>query len=478
MTQAEFPKGFLWGGATAANQYEGGYRQGGKGDAVVDVLPAGEQRKAVMAGQLHYRDLPADTIYPGREAVDFYTYWEEDIDYLIEMGFKVYRFSISWSRIFPTGEETTPNEEGLRFYEKIIDKLVANNIEPLVTICHFDMPLHLVETYGSWRSRKIIDAYLRYCETLFTRFKGKVTYWITFNEINMLFHLPFMGAGIMFEEGENEEAVKYQVAHNELVASALATKLAHAIDENNQIGCMLAAGQYYPYSCHPDDVFDAVEKNRNVFFFSDIQVRGHYPNYAIKKLQQLGITLETEPEDAAILQKYPVDFISFSYYSSRLTSADETIADKTAGNVIHSLRNPHLEASEWGWQIDPKGLRTTLNSLYERYEKPLFIVENGLGSNDTLVDGNVADDYRIDYLKKHMKAMRDAILLDGVDLLGYTSWGCIDLISASTGEMSKRYGYVYVDKDDDGQGTLQRYPKKSFYWYKEIIASNGKHLDV
>lgn len=471
-----FPPGFLWGGATAANQYEGGFQKGKKGQAIVDVLPEGEQRYAVMSGQKHYKDLDESTIYPGREAVDFYHHWEEDIDYMIEMGFKVYRFSISWSRIFPMGTEKEPNQEGLQFYEKIIDKLIANHIEPLITICHFDIPLYLVETYGSWRSRIVIDAYLNYCQALFLRFKGKVKYWITFNEINMLFHLPFMGAGIVFEEGENQVAIKYQVAHNELVASALATKMAHEIDLDNQIGCMLAAGQYYPYSSHPADVYDALEKNRDIFFFSDIQVRGHYPNYAKKKLEHLGIQIEMDIEDEKILQEYPVDFISFSYYSSRLTSADETVVEKTAGNVIHSLRNKYLETSEWGWQIDPLGLRTTLNVLYERYEKPLFIVENGLGAKDELVNSEVNDEYRIDYLEKHMLSMRDAVLVDGVDLLGYTSWGCIDLISASTGQMSKRYGYVYVDKNDNGEGTLARYPKKSFEWYKKVIATNGTIL--
>lgn len=476
-SEQAFPKGFLWGGATAANQYEGGCGIGNKGLALVDVLPAGEQRHAVMAGKLPYTELDEQTVYPGREAVDFYHHWEEDIDYMIEMGFKVYRFSISWSRIFPLGMEERPNPQGLAFYDQIIDKLIANQITPLVTICHFDIPLYLVEKYGSWRSRKVIDAYLNYCEVLFHHFKGRVTHWITFNEINMLFHLPFMGAGIVFETDEDEEAVKYQVAHHELVASALATKMAHEIDQNNQIGCMLAAGQYYPYSSHPKDVFDALEKNRNIFFFSDIQVRGHYPNYAKEKLKRLGIMPQMAPSDEQILQEYPVDFISFSYYSSRLTSADDTVGEMTQGNVIHSLKNKYLETSEWGWQIDPVGLRTTLNVLYERYEKPLFIVENGLGAKDELINGEVCDDYRIDYLSKHISAMKDAILIDGVQVMGYTSWGCIDLISASTGQMSKRYGYVYVDKEDSGNGTLKRYPKKSFYWYKKVIATNGLQLD-
>lgn len=475
-TKKCFPNNFLWGGATAANQYEGGYNKGGKGKALVDVIPAGEKRREVMEGKFHYRDLSNDCLYPGREAVDFYHHWEEDIDYIIEMGFKVYRFSISWSRIFPTGEEETPNQEGLDFYKQIVRKLVDNGIEPLITICHFDMPLHLIEKYGSWRDRKVIDAYLRYCRVLFETFKGKVKYWITFNEINMLLHMPFMGAGIMFRPDEDQEKVKYQVAHHELIASALATKLAKEIDSDYQIGCMLAAGQFYPYSSDPRDVFDALEKNRATFFFSDVQVRGHYPDYTKQKLGNSGITIDMLPGDEELLQENTVDFISFSYYASRLTSADPEAGEKTSGNVIPTLRNPHLEISPWGWQIDPLGLRITLNALYERYEKPLFIVENGLGTKDELVDGRVNDDYRIDYLQKHMLAMHDAITKDGVRLIGYTSWGCVDLVSASTGQMSKRYGYIYVDKNDDGSGTLKRYRKKSFDWYSKVIATNGASL--
>lgn len=469
-----FPNGFLWGGATAANQYEGGYGNSGKGEAIVDVVPHGSFRRQVMQGTLSYKDLPEGLTYPGREAVDFYNHWEEDIDLMIEMGFKVYRFSISWSRIFPLGTEDEPNEAGLQFYEKIINKLVVNGIEPLVTLCHFDMPLHLVEHYGSWRSREVINYFVKYCDVLFMRFKGKVKYWITFNEINMLMHLPFMGAGIVFREGEDETNVKYQVAHHELVASALATKRAHEIDPRNQIGCMLAAGQYYPYSCNPEDIWDAMDKNRDHFFFSDVQVRGTYPTYALKKLQHLNVTLDTYKDDLAILKENTVDFVSFSYYASRLTSADKTVGNTTEGNVIATLRNPYLKASEWGWQIDPLGLRITLAVLYDRYEKPMFIVENGLGAKDVLENGLVHDSYRIEYLREHVNAMRDAINLDGVDLIGYTTWGCIDLVSASTGEMSKRYGFVYVDKNDDGTGTLKRYKKDSFKWYQKVIETNGE----
>ncbi|MDF0478971.1 6-phospho-beta-glucosidase [Vagococcus sp. PNs007] len=476
--EQKFPKDFLWGGATAANQYEGGFGQGGKGKALVDVIPSGNKRRDVMRGMFDYKELNEESIYPAREAVDFYNHWEEDIDYMIEMGFSVYRFSISWSRIFPTGEECESNKEGIDFYSKIVDKLLANNIEPLITICHFDMPLQLIEKYGSWRDRKVIDAYLKYCKVLFETFKGKVKYWITFNEINMLLHMPFMGAGILFEDGEDKEQVKYQVAHHELIASALATKLAKEIDSTFQIGCMLAAGQFYPYSCDPKDVFDALEKNRETFFFSDVQVRGHYPEYAKQKMKTNGIEIKMLPEDEMILSENTVDFISFSYYASRLTSSDPSKGESTGGNVIPTLRNPHLEISDWGWQIDPLGLRLTLNVLFERYEKPLFIVENGLGAADEVKDGKINDDYRIDYLRKHMKAMSDAMTKDGVNLLGYTSWGCIDLVSASTGEMAKRYGFVYVDKDNEGNGTLKRLRKKSFYWYKEVIGTNGNSLFV
>lgn len=467
-------KDFLWGGATAANQCEGGYQEGGKGPGTVDVIPAGKYRRAVCVGEMDHHLLPEDSYYPSHEAVDMYHHWKEDIALMAEMGFKCYRFSFSWSRIFPTGEDEEPNEEGLRFYEQMIDEMLLHSIQPVVTICHFDMPLALEEKYGSWRSRKVIDAYLRYCETIFHWFNGKVKYWMTFNEINMLMHMPFIGAGIRFQDGEDHNKVLYQAAHHELVASALATKLAHEINPENQIGCMLAGGQYYPYSCKPEDVWDSMEKNRSNFFFIDVQSRGVYPSYAKKELERLGIQLEMQPEDERILAENTVDFVAFSYYSSRLTSADPTVGETTAGNVIKSLRNPYLQVSEWGWQIDPVGLRITLNTLYDRYQKPLFIVENGLGAVDTPDEkGNISDDYRIDYLKAHINALMDAVELDGVELIGYTPWGWIDLVSASTGEMKKRYGFVYVDKDNDGNGTLERSRKKSFYWYQKVIATNG-----
>lgn len=469
-------KGFLWGGATAANQCEGGWQEGGRGISVVDVIPHGRNRMPVMKGTMDYRELPEGTNYPGREAVDMYGHYKEDIALFAEMGFKCYRFSFSWSRIFPTGEESEPNRNGLEFYDDFINELLKYKIEPVVTLCHFDAPLGLVEKYGSWKNRKMIDYFLRYCEVVFRHFKDRVRYWITFNEINMLMHLPFMGAGIRFEEGENELQVKYQAVHHELTASAMAVKLAHEINPDFQVGCMLAAGSVYPYSCNPDDVWESMKKDRENYFFIDVQARGEYPSYAKKFLEGQGIRIQMTEEDERTLKEHTVDFISLSYYNSRCVRADGQ-GEASGGNVFASAKNPYLECSQWGWPIDPKGFRITLNALYDRYQKPLFVVENGLGAVDTPDEnGNINDDYRIDYLSSHIRAMMSAVEEDGVDVIGYTPWGCVDLISATTGEMSKRYGFIYVDKDDEGNGTLKRVRKKSFEWYRTVIASNGESL--
>ncbi|KAB1441045.1 6-phospho-beta-glucosidase [Candidatus Galacturonibacter soehngenii] len=477
MSVKKFPEGFLWGGATAANQCEGAYLEGGRGLANVDVIPAGKDRFPVALGQLKMLECDNEHYYPGHEAIDMYHHYKEDIALFAEMGFKCYRLSIAWSRIFPNGDDKSPNEEGLQFYDNLFDECLKYGIEPLVTICHFDVPMNLIKTIGSWKSRKMIDHYVRYCETIFTRYQNKVKYWLTFNEINMLLHLPFMGAGILFEEGENQEEVKYQAAHHELVASALATKIGHEINPEFKIGCMLAAGNTYANTCAPEDVWKSIQKDRENYFFIDVQSRGEYPNYAKKMFEKNGLNIKMEKEDEEILKKYTVDFISFSYYSSRLTSADPQVNSQTEGNVFATLRNPYLKASEWGWQIDPLGLRITMNSLYDRYQKPLFIVENGLGAVDIPdEEGKINDAYRIEYLKAHIKAMKDAVNEDGVELMGYTPWGCIDLVSASTGEMKKRYGFIYVDKDNEGNGSLKRSKKASFDWYKKVIESNGECL--
>lgn len=470
-------KNFLWGGATAANQCEGGYREGGRGLANVDVTPHGKDRFPVLAGKMKMLELDNEHYYPALKSIDMYHHFREDIKLFGEMGFKTYRLSIGWTRIFPNGDELEPNEEGLKFYEELFKECHKYGIEPLVTITHFDCPIHLITQYGGWRNRKLIEFYQRLVTVLFTRYKGLVKYWLTFNEINMILHAPFIGGGIVFEEGDNEAQIKYTAAHNQLVASAYATKIAHEIDPNNKVGCMLAAGNYYPYTCHPEDVFKAMNLDRENYFFIDIQSRGEYPKYALKQLERENINVGMTEEDIKVLKENTVDFISFSYYSSRTASADPEMNKTTAGNIFASVKNPHLKASEWGWQIDPLGLRITMNMLYDRYQKPLFIVENGLGAKDVLTEtGEVIDDYRIDYLREHIKSFMDAVELDGIELWGYTPWGCIDLVSAGTGEMSKRYGFIYVDRDDAGNGTLARSKKKSFDWYKNVISSNGEIL--
>lgn len=470
-----FREGFLWGGALAANQCEGAYNEGGRGLANVDICPHGENRFKVMMGEVKELKPLEGEFYPSHEAIDFYHTYKEDIALFAEMGFKCLRISIAWSRIFPNGDETTPNEEGLKFYEDMFKEMKKNGIEPVVTICHFDTPIGIIEKFGGWKNRKFIDFYLNYCEAIFTRYKDLVKYWMTFNEINIILHLPFMGAGVRFEEGDNKLQIKYQAAHHELVASALATKMAHEIMPNAMVGCMLAAGANYPFSSKPEDVLSAMENARENFFFIDVQSRGEYPGYAKRFLKDNGIELVMEEGDEEILKNNTVDYIGFSYYSSRCSAA-ATEEELTEGNVFKSVRNPYLKASEWGWQIDPLGLRITCNELHDRYQKPLFIVENGLGAIDKVEeDGSINDDYRIEYLREHVIAMKEAVK-DGVDLLGYTPWGCIDLVSASTGEMSKRYGFIYVDKDNAGKGTLKRSKKKSFYWYKKVIATNGEEV--
>ena len=471
-----FNNDFLWGGATAANQCEGGYDVDGRGLANVDVIPYGKDRLDVVKGKKKMFDFDEEHYYPAKLGIDMYHRYKEDIALFAEMGFKTYRMSIAWTRIFPTGEEEIPNEKGLKYYEDVFNECKKYGIEPLVTISHFDCPMHLIKKYGAGRSRKLISFYEKFCRVVFERYKGLVTYWLTFNEINIILHGAFMGAGLCFEENEDTEQVKYQAAHHELVASAIATKIAHEVDPNNRIGCMLAGGSFYPYSCKPEDVWESRKLDRETYFFSDVQVRGKYPSYALKEMKRKGVVLNVEDEDLELLKNHTVDFISFSYYTSRVASASDDV-EKTAGNVLDAVKNPYLEESEWGWQVDPLGLRITLNDLYDRYQKPLFIVENGLGAIDQVDEnGYVNDTYRIDYLAKHIKAMKDAVEEDGVELLGYTTWGCIDLVSAGSGQMKKRYGFIYVDLDDKGAGTLKRTKKESFNWYKQVIASNGEDL--
>ncbi|WP_103981923.1 6-phospho-beta-glucosidase [Helcococcus massiliensis] len=471
-----FREDFLWGGATAANQLEGAYNEDGRGLANVDLCPIGDLRLSVISGRKKMLEFEDDEFYPAKGAIDHYHRYKEDIALFAEMGFKVYRFSIAWTRIYPNGDDKEPNEEGLKFYENIIDECLKYGIEPLITITHFDFPMHLAKEYGGWRNRKVIDFYENLVRTLFTRYKGKVKYWLTFNEINVILAAPFMGAGLYFEDGEDIEKVQYQAIHHELVASAKATKILREIDPDAKVGCMLAAGSYYPLTSNPEDVFEALKANRMSYFFVDVQSRGYYPSYKLAELKRKNILPDITEDDKKLLKENTVDFISFSYYSSRCISKDSR-AEQTASNLLKTVKNPYLKDTEWGWAIDPLGFRITLNEIYDRYQKPLFVVENGLGAVDTPDEnGYVEDDYRIDYLREHIQNMKDAVEIDGVDLLGYTTWGPIDLVSASTGEMKKRYGFIYVDRDNYGNGTLKRTKKKSFDWYKKVIESNGEDL--
>ena len=469
-----FRDDFLWGGACAANQFEGAWDVDGKGPSVPDLCTNGSHTSPKWVTTA----IRSDRLYPSHEAIDFYHHYEEDIALFAEMGFKTFRTSINWTRIFPNGWETEPNEKGLEFYDRVFDCCKKHGIEPLVTISHYELPYALVEKYNGWASRELIEFYMNYCKAIFERYKDKVKYWLTFNEINMLLHMPFMGAGLLFAPGENVQQVKYQAAHHELVASAKAVQLAHEIMPGCKVGCMLAAGEFYPRTCAPADVQAAAEADRDNYFFIDVQSRGEYPVWAKKKMERAGIQLRMEPGDEALLKEGVVDFISFSYYSSRCITVDPELLEQADGNALGAAtRNPYLKASAWGWPIDPVGLRITMNALYDRYQKPLFIVENGLGAVGTVEpDGSIHDSYRIDYLRAHIEQMEKAINEDGLPLLGYTTWGPIDLVSASTGEMKKRYGFIYVDKDNAGNGTLTRSRKDSFYWYKKVIATDGEDL--
>jgi 6-phospho-beta-glucosidase len=468
-TTTPFPQGFLWGGATAANQLEGAYDEGGKGLSIQDVTPKGIMNPRTDGPTPDNLKL---------EGIDFYHRYAQDIDLFAEMGFSVFRLSIAWSRIFPNGDELEPNEEGLAFYDRVFDECAKHGIEPLVTISHYETPLHLAEKYDGWVSRELIGFYERYVRVLFDRFGSKVKYWLTFNEINSVLHIPFGSGGINTPKDQLSPSDLYQAIHHELVASALATRIAHEMMPEAKVGCMVISMPIYPLTPNPDDVVAVMHADHANLMFGDVHTRGAYPGYALRFFRENGITLDITDEDREILRN-TVDFVSFSYYMSICETADPALKTKGQGNIMGGIPNPTLEASEWGWQIDPQGLRIVLNQFWDRWQKPLFIVENGLGAKDQLVevDGvkTVLDDYRIDYLNDHLVQVGEA-LADGVELWGYTTWGPIDLVAASTAQLSKRYGFIYVDRNDDGTGTLERYKKKSFDWYAEVIATNGASL--
>ena len=481
------PDSFLWGGATASFQFEGGYLEGGRGLGTHDFETDGTHERprtltyrlpdgTVGEARSHFfgpESLPEGAepcilegrYYPSHVGVDFYHRWREDIKLMAGMGYNVFRFSISWSRIFPTGEEGAPNEEGLRFYLDVIDELERHGMEPLITIQHDELPAALAEKYDGWSSRHVIDCYIRYCKTLFERIGERCRYWLTFNEINAVRGYCACGTH------RCDDQTHYQAVHNMFLASARAVALGHEMMPTAKFGAMYALSEIYPATCRPEDVFRHLRCRRESYYFVDTMVRGAYPAYADDLLSRRGVTLRTEPGDAEILAAGQLDFIAFSYYRSC------TVSKETTFNVVGGDKNPYLQSTPWGWPIDPLGLRVCMNELYDRYRKPVFIVENGLGAVDELTeDGTVDDAYRIDYLRDHLRAMMDAVEVDGVECLGYTMWGCIDLVSLSTGEMRKRYGTVYVDMDDKGNGTLRRYKKRSYDWMRHVIETNGACL--
>ncbi|MGR5295166.1 glycoside hydrolase family 1 protein [Vibrio mediterranei] len=461
MTQ--FPDNFLWGGAIAANQVEGSYNLDNKGLSTSDMLPSG----ILSPHQTRYERTPGIKDL----AIDFYNRYPEDIALFDEMGFNCLRLSIAWTRIFPNGDDAQPNEAGLAYYDRLFDELAKYNMTPFVTLSHYEMPYALVENYGGWCNRKLIEMFERYVTTVFERYKNKVKLWLTFNEINMSLHAPFTGVGL--QEDATEQEI-YQAIHHQLVANAKAVKLCQKIVPDGKIGNMLLGALNYPYTCNPDDVIAAMHENNKWLFFGDVQTRGQYPGYMLRYFRENQIELDIHDGDLETIAQASVDFISFSYYASGCASADPK--QKEVGNIVDSVPNPYLEKSQWGWLIDPKGLRILLNFLHDRYQKPLFIVENGLGARDEIdANGNIEDDYRIKYLNDHLVQAREAIE-DGVELMGFTSWGPIDLVANSTAEMSKRYGFIYVDRHDDGNGTLKRKRKKSFHWYQEVIKTQGKSL--
>lgn len=480
-----FPEGFLWGGATAANQIEGAYNEDGKGLSTSDVVAykdpyadggvnnftfdvTSAELKEYLSGDTKY-------IFPKRWGIDFYHRYKEDIALFAEMGFKVFRLSIAWARIFPTGLEAEPNEKGLKFYDNVFDELAKYDIEPLVTLSHYEMPLTLTQKYNGWQSREVIELFVKFANVCFERYKDKVKYWITFNEMNMNLNSIYTGAGTLPDTVTNKETAAYQASHHQFVASSLAIKNGKQIMPNAKIGCMICRLETYAETCSPEDQLQALKEDQINLFYPDVQVRGEYPAYMKRYFEENGIEIKTQPEDFEIIRENTADFISMSYYMTYVTKGGPE-AKELSGHLVSIIKNPYIKATEWGWPIDPIGLRITLNKLWDRYGVPLFIVENGLGAKDILeADGSIHDNYRIQYIREHIEQMKEAIR-DGVDLMGYTTWGCIDLISCGTSQMSKRYGFIYVDQDDEGNGSLKRIRKDSFYWYKEVIKSNGENL--
>lgn len=469
-----FPNNFLWGGGIAANQAEGAFDVGGKGLSIADfheyknVLNKDDrlEHATLSISDEMFEDKP-DAYYPKRSGIDFYHRYKDDIQLFKELGLQCFRTSFNWTRIFPKGIEEQPNVEGLKFYDQLIDELLKNDIQPVMTISHYEMPTYLVENYGGWLSRKTIQAYENLCKVLFERYHDKVKYWITFNQINLL---SFNSLGFKENQTDNLLEATYQSVHHQFIAQAKAKQIAKQYDDI-LIGTMLSDKIAHPATCKPEDVLFSYRKNQMEYLFGDVAMRGTYPGYALRFFKENNIVIDITEEDCQMLKDNTMDYLSFSYYYTKINDSE-----KDSFSPMDKSKNPYLKASEWGWEIDPIGLRTALNQYYDRYQCPLFLTENGIGALDKMeLNGEIIDSYRIEYLQKHFEQMKEAIL-DGVDLVGYCLWSPIDIVSCSSAEMEKRYGVIHVDLDNNGKGTLKRTKKESFYWYKKVIKTNGEDI--
>ncbi|GAA6292284.1 glycoside hydrolase family 1 protein [Enterocloster asparagiformis] len=472
---AGFPENFMWGGAVAANQLEGAWDEDGKGLCIADINEfrddiAIEKKGNEELNRAYIKEAvdSKEKVFPKRHGIDFYHTYKEDLKLLAGLGLKTFRTSINWSRIFPNGDDKEPNEAGLKFYDDLFDEILKNGMEPMITVSHYEMPLNLTLSYKGWYSREVIDFFVKYCNTVFDRYAGKVKYWILVNQINLIGHESFNHLGVAEDVVEDLRSAKYQAVHNEMVACARATKYAHEHHPEMQIGMMLCGGPDYPASCKPEDMLATLKHNQMEYFFADVLLRGKYPGYAFRFFEDQGIHVEFGEQDEEDF-KNTADFFSFSYYYTQVCSQESY----EKGNDVY--RNKELPANPWGWTIDPVGFRILLNEFYDRYQKPIYVTENGVGYYDKLEDGQVHDDYRVDYYREHIRQMKEAIR-DGVDVRGYYAWGPIDIISCSSSEMSKRYGFIYVDLDDYGKGTGKRIKKDSYAWMQKVIASNGEDL--
>ena len=474
-----FPEGFLWGGAIAACQAEGAYDVDGRGLSTSDLrcYTKGFDRANIekeggdtLAG---IRATVADTesFFPKRYGIDFYHTYKEDLGLMQELGLRAFRTSVSWSRIFPQGDEEEPNEAGLTFYDRLFNEIVADGMVPVITMSHYDIPLHLVTEYGGFANREVIKLFCRYAKVLLERYHDLVKYWIVFNQVNLLPTVRFGSLGLYDDQAENMEELMYQAVHHQMVAAAQTKLMARRIDPTLHIGTMMADGTFYPATCRPADVVLTMQKNRMQYFFTDVQLRGEYPVYALRYFKEHGYDIKILPEDEELLRDNTMDFLGISYYSSKIVDSDvNTIAP------FEASQNPNLEPTPWEWRADPLGFYNSISQYWDRYEVPIMIAENGFGALDEVEpDGSIHDSYRIDYLRKHVEQLRECVK-DGVDVIAYLSWGPIDIVSSSSAEMSKRYGYVYVDRDDFGNGSQKRLKKDSFYWYQHVIQTNGAEL--